>query len=170
MKKIVSLILLFVCLFSLSSCAIIPAYDGVDLERILINNGYEIEDVNDTEHTGVAGYITEHTGVAGYIYASNGDEELYYIYCKDFATTKAIYKYIKGNIDIKTSDLKTQIKEVELKLEYSGASASDKGKYYEEYILLTEELAEVQNYGCGHGLNVVWFGTKQAIKDIRFGK
>ena len=160
MKKIVSLILFFVCLFSLSSCAIIPAYDGVDLERILINNGYEIEDVNDTEHTGVAGYI----------YAHKADDELYYIYCKDFATTKAIYKYIKGNLDIKASDLTTQIKDIELKLEYSDASASEKGKYYEEYILLTEELAEVQNYGCGHGLNVVWFGTRQAIKDIRFGK
>ena len=160
MKKIISLILALVCLMSLSSCAIVPVYDSVDLIKILENNGYEIEDVNEPDHKGVVGYI----------YAHKADDELYYIYCKDFATTKAIYKYIKGNIDIKTSDLKTQIKEVELKLEYSGASASDKGKYYEEYILLTEELAEVQNYGCGHGLNVVWFGTKQAINDIRFAK
>ena len=160
MKKIISLILALVCLMSLSSCAIVPVYDSVDLIKILENNGYEIEDVNEPDHKGVVGYI----------YAHKADDELYYIYCKDFATTKAIYKYIKGNLDIKASDLTTQIKDIELKLEYSGASASDKGKYYEEYILLTEELAEVQNYGCGHGLNVVWFGTKQAINDIRFAK
>ena len=160
MKKILSIILIVVCLFSLSSCAIIPAYDGDELKRILETNGYEIEE----------GYDVDHQGVEGYIYAHKADDELYYIYCKDFATTRAIHKYIKGDLDIKIADLKIQIKEVEWKLEYSDASAVEKGVYYSEYILLKEELAEVQKYGYGRGINVVWYGTKQAIKDIRFGE
>ena len=160
MKKIISLILALVCLMSLSSCAIVPVYDSVDLIKILENNGYEIEDVNEPDHKGVVGYI----------YAHKVDDELYYIYCKDFATTKAIYKYIKSDLDIKIADLKAQIKEAEWKLEHSDASATEKGVYYAEHILLKEELAEVQNYGCGRGINVVWYGTKQAIKDIKSGK
>lgn len=159
MKKILSIILIVACLFSLSSCAIIPAYDGDDLKRILRRNGYEIEEK----------YDVDHQGVAGYIYARNGSEMLYYIYCNDYFTTKTIYKGTCSELDVWVSELQIEIKEMEAKLNSPDISASEKGKCYERYLILKDELERAQNFGCGHGINVVWFGTKQAIKDIRFG-
>ena len=49
------------------------------------------------------------------------------------------------------------------------------GKEYCTYIperkvLIFWNYMEIQEYGYGHVANVVWFGTRQAIKDIRFAK
>ena len=63
-----------------------------------------------------------------------------------------------------------KIEEVEYMLyKAEGVTAAEKGDYYEEFVKLDEELKEVEKYGCGRGFNVVWYGTKQAIMDLRLG-
>ena len=44
-KKILSMILVLACLFSLSSCSLISAYDSEELIGILEKKGYEIKDI-----------------------------------------------------------------------------------------------------------------------------
>ena len=70
----------------------------------------------------------------------------------------------------KIAELKMEIEKIEYALYKSeGVSAAEKGDYYEQYILKTEELKKVQNFTCGHVMNVVWYGTKPAIGIIRQG-
>ena len=62
------------------------------------------------------------------------------------------------------------IERIEKILNSENVTPAEKGDYYEEYVIYKEELQEVQRYDCGKGFNVVWYGTKQAILDIRKGK
>ena len=160
-KKITALILLFVCIFSISSCKkIVPAYNAEELETVLENQGYEI--VKDVEEV-----VKE--GVTGYLYAVNQetDDEIYYIYCEDASSARSLYNYIKSKQEAKIAELKMEIDRINFALDAEEVSAAEKGDYYERLILRSEELEEVENYGIGRGVNIVWFGTKQAIKDIK---
>ncbi len=162
MKKILSIILILTCLFSLSSCAVVPAYDSDELEKILESNGYD--------HT--INWQVDHEGVVGYVYGfkeKTGDE-IYYIYCEGFSSANSIFRYLKSKRNAEISELKMEIEEIEFVLNSDDVSATDKGKCYAEYVILKEQLEEVQGYNCGRGYNVVWYGTKQALIDIRLGE
>lgn len=161
-NKIVALILFVSCLFSLTSCSLYPIYNSSELINILKKNDYEIEDVDEEVQEGIIGYIygsKESTG-----------DEIYYIYCEDISSARSIYNYMKSTHKAKIADIKMQIDKVEFALYKSdGISAAEKGDYYERYIELTEELEEIEKYTYGHGLNLVWYGTKQAVADIKNG-
>ncbi len=162
MKKIVALIMLLICVFSVSSCAVVPAYNSPDLKGILEENGYEFKDED----------FENEDGVTGCIYAvkeSTGDE-LYYIYFDNFRSAKTMYNYINNKKKAEIAELKMEIERLEYSLyKAEGVTAAEKGDYYEQYIIKTEELESVQNYTVGRGFNVVWYGTNQAILDIRKG-
>ena len=163
MRKIVALFMLLVCVFSVSSCAVVPAYDSNELIDILESNGYKVEkDVTEKVQEGIAGYI----------YATNEEsgDELYYIYCDNIRSAKSIYDYVNSKQKAKIAELKMEIEKIEYALyKAEDVSAAEKGDYYEQYVLKTEELEKVQNFTCGHGLNVVWYGTKSAVMTIRKG-
>ena len=162
MKKIISLLMIFVLVFSMASCALVPAYDSDVLVDILENNGYATNDVDEEVQEGITGYI--------YAYKEETGDEIYYIYCENVNTARTVYSYINSKRTAKINEIKMEIEKIEYALYKSeGVSAAEKGNYYEQLVLRTEELEEVQNYSCGHGLNIVWYGTKQAIRDIRKG-
>ena len=163
MRKIVALFMLLVCVFSVSSCAVVPAYDSGELIEILENAGYKVEkDVTEEVQEGIVGYV----------YATNEEteDELYYIYCKNIKSARSIYNYVNSKQKAKIAELKMEIEKIEYALYKSeGVSAAEKGDYYEQYVLNSEELEKVQKLTCGHGLNVVWYGTKSAVMTIRKG-
>ena len=164
MKKIVALVLILASVLAISSChkKILPAYNSDKLITILEAHGYEImEDVEEEQ-------VKE--GVTGYIYAVNLEtgDEIYYIYCENVSSTNSLYDYIDSKQKAKISELKMEIDKIEYALyKAEDVSAAEKGDYYEQFILKSEALEEAKKYGCGRGLNVVWYGTKQAIKDIK---
>lgn len=162
MKKILSIILVLICLVNLSSCFLIPAYDNNELVKILNANGYEYS----------TNWESDHNGVIGYIHGSKEetDDEIYYIYCEGFSSANTIYNYLKSKQNADVSELKMEIESIELVLDSDDVSPADKGRYYEEYVILKDQLEDVQRFGCGRGLNIVWYGTKQAILDIRLGE
>lgn len=164
MKKILSILLVFAFLFSLSSCVLVPSYSGNELLKILESRGYEYTVELDLE--------TDHQGVIGYVYGFKEEtgDEIYYIYCEGFSSANAIFRYLKSKRNAEISELKMKIEKVQFMLDSDDVSAADKGKYYEEYVILKEQLEEVQGYNCGRGYNVVWYGTKQALIDIRLGE
>lgn len=148
--------------FNLSSCIFVPAYDATDLIEILEANGYKITDVEEDTHEGVVGYI--------YGYRSETGDEIYYLYCKDFASANSIHDYLSSKQKADIAEIKMKIERVEYMLyKAEGVSAAEKGDYYEEYVELKEELAGIERYGCGRGFNVVWYGTDNAILDIKLG-
>ena len=161
-KKLIALLLLVTCSFCITSCAVVPAYDASELIPILDRKGYDVEMINEVSEEGISVYL----------YANNPEtgEKLFYIYCEDIRSAQSIYRYINSQRKAKIAEIKMEIEKVEYSL-YKGenSTAAQKGDYYEKYLLLKEQLDEVQNYGCGRGLNVVWYGTKQAIMDIRLG-
>lgn len=161
-KKIIAMLLLVACAFSTVSCAIVPAYDSTDLLAILDAKGYSITDVNEEVQEGIVGYI----------YAVNPEtgDEIYYVYCEDFETSRSIYNYISSNHRAKVAEIKMEIEKIEYALyKAEGVTAAEKGDYYERYVEKTEELAEVEKYVCARAINVVWYGTKQAVADIKKG-
>ena len=164
MKKILVLLLTVSLAFSLASCAIFPAYDANNLVSILKSNGYEIlEDVNSEVQDGMTGYI--------YAYNFDTKDEIYYMYFKNFNSANSMYNYINNKQKAKISELKMENNKLEnLLYKSEGISAAEKGDYYEQYILNKEALEEAENYECGHGVNVVWYGTKKAVLDIRKGE
>lgn len=162
MKRIVSLLLLLICVFNISSCAIVPVYNSPELKMILNAQGYTVEDVD----------LKNDDGVIGYVYASKRDtgDKLYYIYFDNMTSAKSMFDYINNKQKAKISELKMHIEKLEYALyKADDVTAAEKGDYYEQYILLTEELEKVKNYTVGRGFNVVWYGTKQAIADLRKG-
>ena len=109
-------------------------------------------------------------GIVGYIYGHNEetDDEIYYIYCENFFSARSVYNYVDSKQKARKAEIKMEIEKVEYALYKSeGISAAEKGDYYEKYVELTEELAEVEAYSCGYSGNVVWYGTKQAVSDIK---
>lgn len=162
-KRLISLFLLLAIALSVTSCAIVPVYDGLELEAIWTKNGYTYKR-NDPS--------SMNEGILGYYYAYNpsADDEIYYIFCDDIFSTHSIYDYIDSSRKAKIAALKMEIDQIEYALyKAEDVSPSEKGRYYEKYVIKTEELAKIQNYDCGRGLNVVWYGTKQAIADLRKG-
>ncbi len=160
--KIIALLLILVSAFSIMSCAIVPMYDSVDLIVMLKAAGYELTDVNEEVQEGIVGYV--------YGVREETDDEIFYIYCENSKSAKSIYNYINSRQKAKVAELKMQIEKVEYALYKSeGISAAEKGDYYERFVELSEDLEEVENYSCGHGFNVVWYGTQQAVLDIRMG-
>ena len=160
MKKIISLILILACLFSLSACAVVPAYNYGDLVRILEKKGYE------TSYKGYGDYA----GIDGYLYAYNSKtgDELFYIYCNSLSMASTIYKYIKSDRDIEISYLKMEFMQGVYEILFSNTTASEKGDRFEDVVHAVWDYVEVKEYTCGHALNVVWIGTRQAVRDIRF--
>ena len=162
MKRIVSLLLITACVLSLASCAIIPAYDGTELVGILYDHGYEITDVDETVEEGVVGYIHGKKAETG--------DEIYYIYCENYSVTKSLYNYIDIKQKARIAELKYNIERVEYALyDSKDVTAEQKGDYYELYVNLTEELRAAESYKCGRGINIVWYGTKQAVSDVKKG-
>ena len=162
MKKIIALLMLLICAFSVTSCAVLPAYNSSDLVTILINSGYVVDDIDEKVQEGITGYIHGFNAETG--------DELYYIYCENVKSAKSVYDYVNSKQKAKIAELKMEIEKIEYALYKSeGVSAAEKGDYYEQYILKTEELKKVQNFTCGHVMNVVWYGTKPAIGIIRQG-
>lgn len=162
MKKIIALILLLSCAFSMASCSLVPVHDSEDLVLILEECGYKVTDVDEEVQEGIVGYI--------YGYNSETKDEIYYIYCENIMSAKRIYDYASSKQKAKIAELKMEIEKIEYALYKSeGISAAEKGDYYEKYVEKTEELEEVENYSYGHGFNVVWYGTKQAVADIKKG-
>jgi hypothetical protein len=162
MKRIVALFLLLACVFSVSSCALVPAYNSDQIQKILVDDGYTLKDVD----------FENDDGVVGYIYASKEStgDELYYIYFDNFRSAKTMYDYINSKKKAKVAELKMEIERLEYSLfKAEGVTAAEKGDYYEQYINKTEELEAIEKYDTGRGFNVVWYGTKQAISDIRKG-
>lgn len=161
-KRIVTFILSLICVFSISSCAVIPAYDSTDLVEILVDEGYEVENIDEKVYEGITGYIhgaNESTG-----------DEIYYIYCENIRSAKSVYDYVNSQQKARIAELKMEIEKIDYALNKSeGISAAEKGDYYEQYVIKTEELEEVQSFTCGHALNVVWYGTKSAVMTIRKG-
>ena len=159
MKKVVSLLLLLVCIFNLASCAVFPLYEPVDLKVVLILHKYDIKHIN----------LDKEKGIIGYVHGtkkSSGDE-IYYIYCENVTAAKAVYEYVKTQHKAKVSGLKLEIEKLEYALyKTEGNTASQQGRYYEQYVEKQEELAKIENYHYGHVVNVVCYGTKQAYKDI----
>lgn len=162
MKRTIALLLLVVTVFTISSCAIVPAYNYSDLEIILVDKGYTLSDKEGNAREGITGYVYGSRIETG--------DEIYYIYCESFGSAQSIYSYINNQRKAKISEIKMEIERVEYALNKSeGVSAAEKGDYYEEYVNLQEKLDEAERYSCGRGFNVVWYGTKQAITDIRLG-
>ncbi|MBQ7390004.1 MAG: hypothetical protein IJW02_02710 [Clostridia bacterium] len=162
MKRIIAIILLLTVVLSITSCIFVPAYHANTLIDILEDNNYVITDVNDTEYDGVVGYI--------YGERAETEDEVYYIYCEDFASAHSIYDYINSQMKADIAELKMEIERIEYLLyKAEGVSAEEKGKSYEKYVELKEELEEIERYGCGRGFNVVWYGTDKAIMDLRLG-
>ena len=160
MKKIMSLVLMLASVFGMVACAVVPVYDSADLVAILKENGYTVEEK----------FTEDQNGITGYYYAHKNDksDELYYIYCEDFKSSKSIYDYISSRQKARVASLKMDIEQIEFALYKSeGVSAEEKGKYYQRYVEQTEKLEFVENYTCGRGLNVVWYGTKKAVLDIK---
>ena len=163
MKKLIALVFIISVILSLASCAVVPAYNASKLIPILKSNGYELTEVNSEVQDGVVGYF--------YAYNPDTKDELYYIYCKNFHSANSMYNYINSKQKAKVAELKMEIDRLEnLLYKSEGISAAEKGDYYEEYILKTEELDKAKKYDCGYGVNIVWYGTKQAIRDIRKGE
>ena len=162
MRKTFKLLLIVVLLLSLTSCAVIPAYDYDKIVVILENRGYTVK------HIAMSG----EKGIVGYYYATKEDtgDELYYIYCDKIKYAESLYEYIDSQRTAKIAELKMNIERIEKILNSENVTPAEKGDYYEEYVIYKEELQEVQRYDCGKGFNVVWYGTKQAILDIRKGK
>ena len=160
MKRIIAFLLLVACAFSMASCALVPVYDSKDLISILEDAGYRITDVDEEVQEGIVGYI--------YGYNEETKDEIYYIYCDNIMSAKRIYDYASSKQKAKIAEIKMDIEMIEFALYKSeGISAAEKGNYYEKYVKKTEALEEVENYTCGHGLNVVWYGTKKAVSDIK---
>ena len=162
MKKIIAMLLLVACAFSTVSCAIVPAYNSDELLAILEDKGYSVTDVD----------VETNEGVVGYIYAVKAEtgDEIYYIYCEDFASSRSLYNYIDSLQRAKIAEIKMEIEKIEYALyKAEGVTAAEKGDYYERYVMKTEELAEVERYVCARAVNVVWYGTKQAVADIKNG-
>lgn len=159
MKKVLSLLLLLVCIFNLASCAVFPLYEPVDLKVVLIRHKYNIKHI----------VLDKQEGIIGYVHGtkkSSGDE-IYYIYCENITAAKAVYGYVKTKHEAKVSALKLEIEKIEYALYATdGNTASQQGRYYEQYIEKREELKKIENYDYGHVMNVVCYGTKQAYKDI----
>ena len=154
--------MLLVCIFSISSCAVVPAYHALDLIAILEAREYEITDVNHEVQEGITGYI--------YGSREDSNDEIYYIYCKNLRSAKSVYDYVNSRHKARIAELKMEIDKIEYVLHKSeGVSAAEKGDYYERLVINSEELEKIQSYSCGHGFNVVWYGTKQAIMDLRLG-
>ena len=161
-RKISAFILLLACVFSVTSCAILPVYDGDDLIAILKDNGYEIDEIYENVQEGITGYIHGFNAETG--------DEIYYIYCENIRSGKSVYDYVNSKQKARIAELKMEIEKIEYALyKAEDVSAAEKGDYYEQYILKTEELEDVQNFTCGHAMNVVWYGTKSAVKIIRKG-
>ena len=162
MKKIIALILLLACALSMASCAAIQVYDSIDLLVVLQNYGYETKDVEETLEEGIAGYI--------YGYNSETEDEIYYIYCDTLEMAKKVYDYISTAKAAEKAELEFEIAKIEYALYSSeNVNAEEKGQYYENYVKRGEELKKLEDYKCGYKLNVVWYGTKQAIADIKKG-
>ena len=159
-KQFVACLLLIACALSLTSCFLIPMYDSPELIEILESKGYEITDVDEEVQEGIVGYIYGHN--------EETDDEIYYIYCENFFSARSVYNYVDSKQKARKAEIKMEIEKVEYALYKSeGISAAEKGDYYEKYVELTEELAEVEAYSCGYSGNVVWYGTKQAVSDIK---
>ena len=162
MKRIVALLLLVACVFSLASCAVLPIYNSTDVIYILKNAGYTITDVDESVQEGIIGYIYGNNSETG--------DEIYYIYCENLKSANSIYEYISSKQKAKIAEIKMKIDTVEYALYKSeGISAAEKGDYYRQYVELTEALEEIENYTCGRGFNLVWYGTKKAVSDIKKG-
>ena len=85
-------------------------------------------------------------------------------------SANSIYEYIRSKQKAKIAEIKMKIDTVEYALYKSeGISAAEKGDYYRQYVELTETLEEIENYTCGRGLKLVWYGTKKAVSDIKKG-
>ena len=156
MKRTVALILLIASIFSLASCSPLVAYNLDDVLFILEWGGYTVENVD----------IESEEGIVGYIYGEKSDteDEIYFIYCDDFDSARTLYKYVKNKHKARISELEMEIEKIEFALYKSeGVSAAEKGKYYESYILKTEELERCKDYEYGRYHNVVWYGTESAI-------
>ena len=153
--------MIFACIFSLSSCAIVPVYDSIELAPMLEEAGYKVDIVMEEVQEGISGYVHAEN-------RSTGDE-LYYIYCDNMTAARSVYVYIKSKNQARAAELQLEIDKIEHALYKSeGISAKEKGEYYEKLVERTEELEEVQNYKYGHALNIVWYGTKQAVSDIKW--
>ena len=162
MKKLISIVLIMTCFLFSTSCSLVPAYDYDDVEDILEEKRYEISDIDDGSYEGMNGFIH---GVK-----ENTEDEIYYAYFKDISSAKAFYNYVNNKQKAKISELKMEIEKIDYLLHKAeGVTAAEKGKHYEKYVELSEVLDEIERYTCGRALNVVWYGTKQAIMDLRLG-
>ena len=135
-------------------------YDGNELYARLIECGYEVEEIESTAQEGMLGYY----------YAERRDtgDSIYYMYFEDTKAAKAMYDYVKSSYKAEVAELELEIEKVEYALYKSeDVSAAKKGKYYEKYVELTEELEELKNITHGQSFNIVWYGTKQAVDDIK---
>lgn len=168
-KKILSILLILVCILSLASCdkeslrkssKMLFVYDGEDLAPRLRQCGYEVEVIESTAQEGLVGYI----------YAERPDTEdvLYYMYFVDVNSAKSMHEYIKNLYKAKISEKEFEIDKIEYVLYKSeGVSAEEKGKYYQRFIELSEELEEIKSITYGQSINIVWYGTKQAVNDMK---
>ena len=161
-KQFVACLLLVACILSLTSCFLVPMYNSPELIEMLENKGYAITDVDEEAQEGIVGYI--------YGYNEETEDEIYYIYCENIFSASSVYNYVHSKQKAKKAEIKMEIEKVEYALyKAEGISAAEKGDYYERYVELTEELDEIERYSCGYSGNVVWYGTKQAVSDIKQG-
>ena len=159
-KRILALVMILVSLFSLASCALFPVYNSLDLESMLQGYGYIVDTVDGNLNEGITGYV--------HAYKTDSDDYLYYIYCENLSTANKIYKYFKTQNEAEVAALKMKLERASYALnDATDIDGSKKLNYFEIYLDAQYELEKAENFKCGYFANVVWYGTKQAVADIK---
>lgn len=159
-KKIIALVLLLACIVSLSACASKTIEgDYADVKKRLQQSGYNVIDLETPYEYEILSCMHAFMDVDGKI------EEVYVIYCSTATMANKVYEYVENKYNYEKSEL--EMKEKILKYAYNTADIGSESKveHYSNYLEVKEQLKRYDRYSFGRNVNMVWYGTKQAIAD-----
>ena len=159
-KNFTALILLFVFIFSLTACSFgsITGDYSVVAER-LRGCGYNVVDLETPYEYEVLSCL--------YANMDGKQEEIYVIYCSTTAMANKVHEYVKNKHNNEKSELEMKAKILEYAYKTADIDDASKVEHYENYLQVKEELKKYNKYSYGRNYNMVWYGTKQTIKNSK---
>jgi hypothetical protein len=161
-KKSIALLLVLVSLFIVSSCSLFTPKPNMDLE--------DAEDNLKDEDYFVVYNDEGSAGIKENLVAYDDDNYLVIIYCETAKMANLQYRYYELNHERQIESYELKIKEYNYIL-----SKFDKDLTSDEIDQKEDELKEIEkkleelkkNYVIGKSGKIVWYGTKDAIKDSK---
>lgn len=159
-KRLVAFVLILACIFALSACASQNINgDYSDVRQNLIDQGYNVVDLETPYQYEILSCLHATMYVDGEL------EEVYVIYCSSSGMANSVYEYVKNKYNHEKSELEMKEKILEYGYKTADIDSEAKVEHYSNYLSVKEQLERYDRYSYGRNVNMVWYGTKQAIAD-----